>query len=257
MLRRIKRTLLESMSPRAQAAYQKVRFTVRPPPWYRLRTELAKRYLEGDGLEIGALHMPTPLPVGAAARYVDYMSDEQLRLKYRHLTPPWRLVEVDIVDDGETLASVADASANFVVAHHMIEHTENPIGTIETWLRVTRTDGVLMIGVPNREQAFDRRRPGTDVQHTARDYLAGPAWSRRAHYREWCELVEGLSPDSVSKRMEALMQSRERIHFHTWTPTEFCAMLEHARRELGLPFQVLEVATAADSHEFQALLKRT
>ena len=40
--------------------------------------------------------------------------------------------QVDVVDDGETLATVAGGDRqDFIVANHFLEHTENPIGTIE------------------------------------------------------------------------------------------------------------------------------
>jgi len=45
---------------------------------------------------------------------------------------------VDIVTEGETLEGVADNSEDFVIANHMVEHCEDPIGTIRHMLRVLK-----------------------------------------------------------------------------------------------------------------------
>src|SRR5690349_4069177 len=88
-----------------------------------IRLQLANRHLAGEGIEIGALHKPLPLPSGAAVRYVDRMSVRDLRSHYPELAG-WKLVEPHIIDNGETLATVPDNSVDFVIANHFIEHTE-------------------------------------------------------------------------------------------------------------------------------------
>src|SRR5690349_12337154 len=81
---------------------------VRPEDLLRRRT-IASSYLRGDGLEIGALHNPLKVPPTARVRYVDRMGVADLRREYPELSRE-RLVDVDILDDGETLASVGDAT---------------------------------------------------------------------------------------------------------------------------------------------------
>jgi predicted SAM-dependent methyltransferase len=71
------------------------------------------------------------------------MSASQLKQTYPELGD-YGLVEVDIVDDGENLSSVLDASVDFIIANHMIEHCQNPIFAIENWLRVLKLGGICM-----------------------------------------------------------------------------------------------------------------
>ena len=122
------------------------------------RRRLARRFLHGAGLEIGALHRPLYVPPAARVRYVDRMDNSGLRDHYPELDDE-ALVEVDVVDDGETLATQADTSADFIVANHFIEHTQDPLGTLENHLRVLRPGGVLYLAVPDRRRSFDVDRP--------------------------------------------------------------------------------------------------
>ena len=108
------------------------------------RGQLAAECLRGGGVEIGALHQPMPLPPGAGVTYVDRMTVEELRAHYPELAE-LELTPVDVVDDGERLATFEDESVDFVVANHFLEHCENPIGTIETHLRKLRPGGVAVL----------------------------------------------------------------------------------------------------------------
>jgi SAM-dependent methyltransferase len=218
------------------------------------RRRLARRYLRGDGLEIGALHYPLPVPRGARVRYVDRMSVEQLRRHYPDL-PPAKLVAVDVVDDGEKLLSQADGSADFIVANHFIEHTEDPLAAIASHLRVLRVGGILYMAVPDRRRTFDSRRAPTPLEHIVEDHREGPARSRHAHQEEWARLVENVPEADVAARAQTLERDDYSIHFHVWAPDEFQAMLEFARGEERLPFVV--EALQPNEHEFIAVLRRT
>jgi hypothetical protein len=89
------------------------------------RTRIANGYLSGEGIEIGALHNPLPMPRSARVRYVDRLPVSELRAHYPELEHE-PLVQVDILDDGERLATIADSSLDFVVANHFLEHTQDP-----------------------------------------------------------------------------------------------------------------------------------
>jgi SAM-dependent methyltransferase len=212
---------------------------------------LARRYLYGTGLEIGPLNRPLHVPARASVRYVDRMEAARLREHYPDL--PHALVEVDVIDDGETLATQPDASADFIIANHFIEHTEDPLGTLENHFRVLRPGGILYLAVPDRRLTFDAARPPTPLQHVIDDHQRGPRASRRQHQEEWARLVEKVGPEEIDARVDALEATDYSIHFHVWTPTEFLALLEHARERT--PFSIEEVRS--NGHEFIAILRRT
>jgi SAM-dependent methyltransferase len=189
------------------------------------RRHLALRHLPagGQGLEIGALHCPLPLPAGARARYVDRRSTEALR----RLRPDagTGIVAPDILADGFTLACIADASQDFVVANHVLEHAQDALGTLENWLRVLRPGGVLFVAVPIGAHCADRGRPVTAVGHFLEDRrlaAAGEAAALRernqAHVEEHLDIA---APALARERGEA------------WTPLQGAAREREIARLLG------------------------
>ena len=219
----------------------------------RARVRLARRFLHGEGLEIGALHLPLPMPRGARVRYVDRMDRDALVREYPELEGH-ALVDVDVIDDGERLPTVPDGSVDFVVANHFLEHTEDPIGTLEQHARVLRPGGVLFLANPDPRVTFDELRPLTTIEHLVRDHREGPQASRDAHYEEWARLVERAAEADVPARAAALRDAGYSIHFHVWTPAVFMELVHHCAHEEGIPI-ALE-ALVPVRHEFIAVLRR-
>jgi SAM-dependent methyltransferase len=235
-----------------------------PPPVYlEARSEFAARYLFGEGLEIGALHQPLAVPAHAKVRYVDRMKTDELRGEYPELAE-WDLTDVAVVDDGETLATVADASQDFIVANHFLEHTENPIGTIETHLSKLKPGGILFYAVPDKRYTFDFRRPVTPIEEMVADYDEGPERSRAEHYDEWCRLVineestgtsaQAASEEWVESRARELEAAKYSIHMHVWTQAEFLQLILACRDRLGEGFDI--EATAKRAIEFIVVLRK-
>lgn len=198
--------------------------------------------------------MPLELPAGASARYVDIAPADELRAQNPELAAS-QLVDVDLIDDGESLALVADASVDFVVANHFIEHCEDPLGTLRNLLRVTHPGGCLFMAVPDRTRSFDRDRPPTPWDHLRSDYREGPAGSRGAHYEEWVRLVEGVDEQWVHARAARAQEVGQRIHFHTWTRAEFQRLLQACADEMAFPLKI--EAVVPNLSEFVAVVRRT
>lgn len=218
----------------------------------RVRNTLARRYLQGNGIEIGALHKPLPLPPAANVQYVDRMPTAELRKHYPELRD-WPLVEPHIVDDGEKLTTISDNSLDFVIANHFIEHTEDPLSTIANHLRVLKPGGILYMAVPDKRQTFDIDREVTPIDHIVRDRREGPLVSRAEHYADWARHVD--KAEDVAAHAQALMERSYSIHFHVWTPEAFRELLQHARDEEGLPFDVEELVQ--NGFEFICILRKT
>jgi predicted SAM-dependent methyltransferase len=216
------------------------------------RWRLGRRYLHGNGLEVGALHHPLRVSPSTTVRYVDRMDVAALREHYPDLHDQ-TLVSVDVIDDGETLASQADASADFIIANHFIEHTEDPLGTLGNHLRVLRPGGILYLAVPDRQRTFDASRQSTSLEHVVRDHLEGPTWSRATHRDEWARLVDKVPPAEVSARVRVLEDHDYSIHFHVWNRSEFTDLLEYLRGQHAFSIEELQ----QNAHEFIAILRRT
>jgi hypothetical protein len=228
-----------------------------PPPVYLdARTEFAARYLFGEGLEIGPLHLPLKVPAHAKPRYVDRMPVNDLRREYPELAS-WDLTPVDVIDDGETLSTIAAESQDFIVANHFLEHCENPIGTIETHIGKLKPGGVLFYAVPDKRYTFDFRRPVTPISHMIADYEGGAERSRRQHYEEWAGQVfpeEGESEEQMLARAREIERAKYSIHMHAWTQAGFLRLILECRRRFDDVFEV--EAAARQGIEFIVVLRK-
>lgn len=186
-------------------------------------------YLDGRGIEIGALHNPLYVLPWVNVSYVDRMTDTALREQYPELEVQ-KLVTVDIVDDGEHLATIRDNSQDFVIANHFLEHCENPLLALENMLRVLRQGGVVFLALPDMRYSFDRERLATSLEHLQRDCHEGPEWSRRGHFEEWVRLVNGVRDElQVERDVDALIAKGYSIHFHAWTQREMTELVRYVQ----------------------------
>jgi predicted SAM-dependent methyltransferase len=202
------------------------------------RQELSAQYLVGQGVEIGALHNPLWTSDKTTVRYVDRLTPGQLAEHYPELKEA-HFVNVDIVDDGEILSSIADSDLDFIIANHMLEHTENPLGTVRNHLRKLRPRGVLYYAVPDKRFTFDSERSLTGFEHLVLDDRQGPQVSRHEHLREWARFVNKLTdPEEIEAQVCKLAETRYSIHFHVWDYASFREFLSLGRQYLGRPFTV-------------------
>jgi predicted SAM-dependent methyltransferase len=220
------------------------------------REALARRHLRGTGIEIGALTAPLRVPPGVVVRHVDYKDQAALLLEdgpelaQRGLDPT-RIPFIDVVDDAQTLGAIADASQDFVVSSHVLEHLEDPVGALQHAFRVLRPGGLVMLTLPDARHTFDAPRERTTVEHVLRDHREGPEVSRQAHYEEWARLIEGASAEADVRRLvEAYAAAGARHHFHVWDLDGFLQMF----LALELPAEIVEAR--AVGIEFTLLARR-
>jgi SAM-dependent methyltransferase len=221
------------------------------PDFKTVREDLAARYLRGEGLELGALNLPLRLPAAAQVRYVDRKASPEA--DWPEMAGQG-FARVEIVDDAQTLATVADGSQDFVVANHVLEHLEDPIAALEAFGRVLRPGGIAFIALPEHERTFDAPREATTIEHLERDHAEGPAGSRPGHYEEWVRLVERFDEAVVAARSRDLDAKDDSIHFHVFSRHSWTGLLLHLRESAGLPFDVELVQANGD--EFVTLLRR-
>lgn len=164
-------------------------------------SKLAHRYLDGlTGLEIGA---SAHNPFGLDTKNVD-IADEFNRSTYkkRELQISGEVAVIDIVAPGDKLP-VADASVDFVVSSHVLEHFTDPIAALIEWYRVVRPDGYVYMIVPHVERTFDRGKPRTTLaslqaRHAGTETATPDPETGHASYwvtEDIVELVRGIGLD--------------------------------------------------------------
>lgn len=218
------------------------------------RDGLARKFLSGSGIEIGALQRPLPMPDGCRVRYVDRISLDELRSHYPELEQ-FPLQSPDFLDDGEQLRRVGTASQDFVIANHFFEHSENPIQTLTNLLRVIRRGGILYMGVPDKRYTFDFYRPVTRYAVLKQTYETEVRPDRERLFEEWVRVAERRTGEDAETRLAELLATNYSIHYNVWTLDDLLQVLLQARADFGLPFSLIS-AVCCDN-EAILLLERT
>lgn len=208
----------------------------------------AARFLHGDGIEIGASHLPAWVdPRVAKVRYVDRLSADQLdQLFPEHgRSQGFELVQPDIVCDValEGLRPIADASVDFVIAFHVLEHLPNPLGTLLECYRVLKENGVLLIALPDKRRVwFDKNRQITPLRHLIDDLERDIKTVDEEHLIDFLKGARETIPDDDAARARLFEYHRERsIHVHVWTEHEMCEMFRHVIQSRNAPMELLEL----------------
>ena len=123
------------------------------------RTKKALKYIDNNdvGLEIGPLDHPILAKEASNVLYVDHMSLEGLKEKYKDEPVTLeKIVKPDFVLEKNNLKQATKGKKfDYVIASHVIEHVPD----IVTWLQdissVLKTDGVLSLIVPDKRYTFD------------------------------------------------------------------------------------------------------
>lgn len=142
---------------------------------------------------------------------------------------PGHLVLVEAVD----LEGLPDASFDFLLASHVLEHVANPLRALRSWLRVTREGGSLVLVVPHREGTFDHRRPVTALAHLVDDLEAGTPEDDLTHVEEVLALHDLERDPGVRTREELERRSRANgehraLHHHVFDTELALRAVDHA-----------------------------
>jgi SAM-dependent methyltransferase len=246
---------LQQIVPRLRRMLSAFRGAPAAGPGLKPSRERLRRYLTGSGIEIGALHNPMPVSPDAQVRYVDNLSLAAQRHHYPELSG-YELVEPNLIADADLLTMIGDASVDFVIANHVIEHLPDPIGALKEWYRVLRPGGILFLAVPDKRVTFDRDRPRTALAHLVADHADRGAGSRLDHYHEYSQLVHKKEGEAIASDVAGLVARNYSIHFHVWIPDDIAALLGYVRTALDLRWKVREFVDSVGTDEFIYILQR-
>lgn len=203
------------------------------------RTLLGQIYIKGKGIEIGALYNPMRVnPQIAKVCYVDRMKIEDLRKQYPELED-YDLVPVDIIANGETLETIQDATQDFVIANHFLEHCQDPILTVKNMLRVLKPGGIIFLTVPDKRFTFDKRRAVTSIGHLLKDHNEGVQSSKTQHFFEWARFICGIENEQeLEMKVQELMAMDYSIHFHVWEKKGMDEFLSFLNASMNFNFEI-------------------
>ncbi|OUD12151.1 class I SAM-dependent methyltransferase [Thioflexithrix psekupsensis] len=185
--------------------------------------------LNGQGLEIGALHQPAQLPKTCTVEYCDVAPREVLITYFPELKVT-DLVEIHHVCDldKEALSIFPANHYDFIIINHVIEHVANPIRVIEELFRVIKPGGCVVISAPDKDFTFDKRRNLTPFAHLLEEYRQNVTEVTDEHYLDFLQAVHperaGTSPDILAIHLQQIRDRRE--HAHVWDSQSFEAFMQ-------------------------------
>jgi ubiquinone/menaquinone biosynthesis C-methylase UbiE len=110
-------------------------------------------------------------------------------------------VGVQFIGEAAHLEEVPDLTYDFVLSCHSLEHVANPIKALKDWSRVMKTNGRLVLVLPNKEFTFDNKRPITKLSHLIEDFENHITEEDSTHFEEVIALHDF--------KLDAFVQSKE------------------------------------------------
>jgi SAM-dependent methyltransferase len=198
--------------------------------------------LSGTGIEIGGFEHPAKVPQADRLIRCDRFSKAEAARIFTEIDPA-ALPEVDVIVDLDAggLKPFADASLDFVICCHVLEHLKNPVHALKEFFRVLRPGGRAALAIPDKRFTFDRDRPFTPWESLEAFYRQDVFQPVPADY---LDIVRYLHPQMLqvgeAERqgyLAHLMNRRE--HLNIWDSAGFEAFLIRALALIGEPLQVL------------------
>ena len=222
-------------------------------------------YLRGYGIELGAMTAPVDVRGVNAIREVRYV-DRHKKADLIELFPELAQQKDDIVEADVTcdiscgLKPFENASVDFVIANHIIEHLPDPLLLMREIWRVLRSEGRCYLAVPDKRYTFDRERPNTSLRHLLVDHLRRVRAVDDTHLEEFIRLCDKrpIPREPAQRRAFFEMHRQRSIHVHVWDEQTFARFLLFVASAVS-PFKVLGVSTPAEcqSNEMIFMLEKT
>jgi len=197
--------------------------------------------LDRTGLEIGGpsgvFHAKGLLPAyphaaridnvnfaGATAWETDRRDGGEFRFDPHR--PPGR----QFLREATDLGGIADASYDFLLSSHCLEHVANPLAALREWRRVVRPGGTLVLILPDPRQTFDHRRPVTTLAHLQADFDRHTGEDDLTHLEEILSLHDLRRDARAGTAAEFRARSRRNaenrcLHHHVFDSALLCAVL--------------------------------
>ncbi len=216
--------------------------------------------------------MPFPLThSGIDVQYVDRWEPEANAELFPELGSEATFPKPDIIAnlDTDRLQALADASTDFAVASHLLEHLADPIGLMGDIFRVLRPGGVLLILLPDRHLTFDRLRPPTSIEHLIAEHDAGVTEVDDVHIEEFVRATAPidtpqslyLSDDSDERQRQIQVHRHRSIHAHCWDQDEFEPIIRYCIDRLEQRWEFVDALLTEeggpDSIEFGFVIRKS
>jgi hypothetical protein len=216
----------------------------------KLRSEIFNKYLNNDmiGLEIGAGSFPHILPEGIKCDYFDKRNENELTTYFSGYSD----IKVSTISD---LSAVKD-KYDFLIAHHVLEHSSNPIKTIHSWHKCLKENALVFLTLPEPSRTYDRERLITTTSHFLKDYVFDEddySYDSKLHIAEFIlswrndPFFGAMNKDLIAEHSFNSMNSNKNdLHWHVWNKN---SLVEFIRITSFLDRSGISILYSADVNE--------
>lgn len=176
------------------------------------KSMLAIKYCIGKGLEIGG---SAHNPFGLNTLNVDIYGSTKTIFKKEEIKQCGRALPVNIIAPGDNIP-LPDASEDFIISSHVLEHMPDPIKALIEWDRLIKPNGIIFMIIPHKERTFDKNKPRTPLKHLIEDY-------------QNCK---------TSKKALG--------HEHIWIPEDIINLIRYMKNNLGMKWCLEKVQDPDD-----------
>ena len=194
--------------------------------------ELIGSQLTGKGVEFGAAANPFPCSIDCEVEYADLFDHESTDSPYfGHGFYTSEFVKCKYHTNMEEMKGIEDASLDFLIACHVIEHLRNPLQALETGWKKLKPGGKFVLLVPHRDLTFDKARDLTTLEHFILDYEQPLRERDFAHFLDFYEKAF-VKEDPYQKALEEFNSQFSDIHYHTWNEATFLEMVNYFSKNI-------------------------
>jgi SAM-dependent methyltransferase len=154
--------------------------------------------------------------------------------------------------EARDLSRIADASYDFLASSHVLEHVANPLLALSEWIRVLRTEGLLILILPHRDNTFDHARPVTSLEHLIEDFERQTPEADMTHLDEILRLHDlrrdpGAADHQTFKTRSMNNFENRCFHHHVFDTRLAVKLVDHMALqilsvELARPYHIVIVA---------------
>lgn len=157
------------------------------------------------------------------------------------------------IKEATDLGEIADHSYDFVLSSHSLEHVANPIKALKEWCRVLKTNGKLILVLPDKRHTFDHKREYSTFEHIVADYQNETSEHDTTHHEEILQTHDETKTNLEHKDFEAILSnnfSNRIAHHHVFSPAVAAQVLVFSgfkveKQFLATPFHMITIAVKA------------
>jgi hypothetical protein len=158
-----------------------------------------------------------------------------------------------LIGEASDMQEIAAASYDLLLASHVLEHLANPLKALDTWQRVVKPGGLILLVVPHRDGTFDHRRPTTSLAHIVEDFHANVGEDDTTHVEEILELHD-LTRDPGAGTRDAFLAramsnlDNRSLHHHVFDTELVLRVVDRAGLgilylDLAMPYHICVVCS--------------